>query len=713
MHSPLLQLLALLLTLWGTNSSTDKAEIAAGSTHCCTLTQYPGLPVTTNYDDKDLFQLELYRNAQATGIPTATFPARNNGDIVAVSSQVRGRSQQVWAVAYDSYDRMTNTAFYQRASRTSTPSLYANYRESLTYDQRGNIKSLQRDGTEQTGANYSKRDFDRLTYIYDNEANNNISNRLLDVNENTGGSTTLGYKPGVANYTYDTNGNLRTDPSKGITVIYNHQDLPTTIVWANGQRLNMTYDAAGTLLRRETRSAANTSLETTDFVGGIEYQQSGTGAKSLATIHHAEGRIVFTGTAQEWQYALADHLGNTRLLYADRHGATTVLPPDGIISVPSEIVQEEHYYPFGMKLTGPWMGGAAGAKSAYQYNGIDHVDAFELNVNMAFYRTLDPVLGRWWSVDPKAEAVKSHSPYVSMGNSPMLNSDPKGDIFGPVLALGLQSMLVSGARSSSQGESFIGGALQGGAIFAANSIASAGIGGIFQGVGGFGKEALRAGVHGLSGGTFSVLQGGSFGSGFAAAALSSGFGSALHGASSGLQIFAGGIAGGIGSVLAGGNFIEGFFQGAIVTGMNHIQHQSLAGDPPKVIDAKARPDGSMILYYDDGTTTFLPAQGTIHSTPAPWEYLMGAGLFKTGTSAASATASGTSSQLVRAGFQTPRWWRKFVFSSARTGNGGRVVTLFNKFKYVGYRQSTHGAKHGYTRSIKISSGGNWKHWFDW
>jgi hypothetical protein len=51
----------------------------------------------------------------------------------------------------------------------------------LTYDHR--------DGTGQIAANYSKRDFDRLTYIYDNEANNNISNRLLDVNENTGGFT--------------------------------------------------------------------------------------------------------------------------------------------------------------------------------------------------------------------------------------------------------------------------------------------------------------------------------------------------------------------------------------------------------------------------------------------------------------------------------------------------------------------------------------------
>jgi RHS repeat-associated protein len=112
------------------------------------------------------------------------------------------------------------------------------------------------------------------------------------------------------------------------------------------------------------------------------------------------------------------------------------LPPDGIISVPSEIVQEEHYYPFGMKLTGPWIGvgAAAGAKSAYQYNGIDHVDAFELNVNMAMYRTLDPVLGRWWSVDPAAEKYMSWTPYNSMGNSPIVQIDPNGDVL-PFLAI--------------------------------------------------------------------------------------------------------------------------------------------------------------------------------------------------------------------------------------------------------------------------------------
>ena len=42
---------------------------------------------------------------------------------------------------------------------------------------------------------------------------------------------------------------------------------------------------------------------------------------------------------------------------------------------------------------------------------------------------LDPGCGMWWQTDPKAEAVMSHSPYVSMGNNPITNVDPEGDLF--------------------------------------------------------------------------------------------------------------------------------------------------------------------------------------------------------------------------------------------------------------------------------------------
>jgi RHS repeat-associated protein len=476
MRLPPLQLLVLLLTLWGINlNGLTGNQVSLPSWENTAPIVDPGTPSSSTYDAKDLFYLQLYRDQRPTTNDGASAPAaRRNGDISFVATQVRGRDQMLFGIKYDEYDRMRDARFYERSSASATAIYATHYWETAAYDERGNITDLNRRGTYVNNNLYYEQGFDDLDYTY--QAN---SNRLHSIDDAT--SNARGYHEQPGTYDYDDNGNTNYDPSRKITIAYNHLDLPTSIRWLSSgqQRIELTYDAAGTMLTRKRINSSDTTVETRDYIGGIEYVDN-----ALESVHHAEDRVYFGGNTERYDYALTDHLGNTRLLYSD-------LNNNGVPEVPNEIIQEEHYYPFGMKMTGPWMGAAAGATTAYQYNGIEHVDDFDLNVNMAMYRTLDPVVGRWWGVDPKGEAVKSHSPYVSMGNSPMLNSDPKGDIFGPVLALGLQSMLVSGARSSSQGESFIGGALQGGAIFAANSIASAGIGGIFQGVGGFGKEALR------------------------------------------------------------------------------------------------------------------------------------------------------------------------------------------------------------------------------
>lgn len=63
----------------------------------------------------------------------------------------------------------------------------------------------------------------------------------------------------------------------------------------------------------------------------------------------------------------------------------------------------------------------------YKFNGIEEQDELDLNVYGAFFRTMDPTIGRWWQIDPKAEGYLSWTPFNAMGNNPVLIMDPLGD----------------------------------------------------------------------------------------------------------------------------------------------------------------------------------------------------------------------------------------------------------------------------------------------
>ena len=95
---------------------------------------------------------------------------------------------------------------------------------------------------------------------------------------------------------------------------------------------------------------------------------------------------------------------------------------------------------------------------AYKFNGIERVEAFESD--FAFYRGLDPILGRWYQVDPKAEAVMGMSPYCAMGNNPVSYSDPDGDLpFLAIVAIGAATGVFSNGLSNvSNGQNFFNGA---------------------------------------------------------------------------------------------------------------------------------------------------------------------------------------------------------------------------------------------------------------
>ncbi len=125
------------------------------------------------------------------------------------------------------------------------------------------------------------------------------------------------------------------------------------------------------------------------------------------------------------------------------------------------IVEETHYYPFGLTMAGISSKAAGSLANKKKYNGIEFENDLDLNTYDAFFRELDPQIGRWWQIDPKTEDMEQWSPYVSNYDNPITYTDPLGDepdgdgpgdppstatrIWGAVKAVGGLTEMVVGA----------------------------------------------------------------------------------------------------------------------------------------------------------------------------------------------------------------------------------------------------------------------------
>ena len=199
--------------------------------------------------------------------------------------------------------------------------------------------------------------------------------------------------------------------------------------------IKWTYDATGRKLKKEVTAVNGVSIS---YQEGIEIYSDGS-----TFVNHAEGRMAYYPVdesgqpAPHWQSELAikDHpefsgqvLGNNRLFLCDKNGNGRIELKGEDANDPeyTEIIQESHYYPFGLEMQGPWNPTQWEPSNAYRYNGK------ELNTDLGLdwydygARWYDAGIARWGAVDPLAEQYLNWSAYNYVMGNPVRLVDPDG-----------------------------------------------------------------------------------------------------------------------------------------------------------------------------------------------------------------------------------------------------------------------------------------------
>ena len=316
-----------------------------------------------------------------------------NGNISSMTwKSGAGATPRGYKFSYDRLGRLTDAEYGEG------PSLSVNtnrFNEQVTgYDKMGNILGLKRYGqTSATG--YDVIDDLSLSYA---------GNRLKKVADRSGTSAFnngFEFKDGIdlsTEYEYDENGNLTKDLNKKKTAIqYNCLNLPSRVMFANGNSISYLYDAAGRKLR--TVHVLEGDSVTTDYCGNVVYE-NGVPQILLTEVGYV------SLTDGKYHYYLKDHQGNNRVV-VDEEGT---------------VEEVNDYYAFG----GLMSTSSRQSVQPYKYNGKELDRKGGLDWYDYGARMYDAVLGRWHAVDPMSEKYYGVSPYLYYANNPILLVDPNG-----------------------------------------------------------------------------------------------------------------------------------------------------------------------------------------------------------------------------------------------------------------------------------------------
>ena len=177
---------------------------------------------------------------------------------------------------------------------------------------------------------------------------------------------------------------MTVDKNKKITsIVYNHLNLPTKIVFPTGNIVYI-YNAAGQKVQKVVTE--NTTVTTTDYLGGYQYLNT-----TLQFFPTTEGYVeAVTASSFKYVFQYKDHLGNIRLSYTKNSTTNTL-----------DVIEENNFYPFGLRHAGyntTIVGGVTEAQKV-KFGSKEYQNELNLNVYDFGARVYNPEGGpAFWQI---------------------------------------------------------------------------------------------------------------------------------------------------------------------------------------------------------------------------------------------------------------------------------------------------------------------------
>lgn len=381
-------------------------------------------------------QLKFAMALDYSSFSSADFVPNYNGNI----SKIRWRNtlsdnSESYDYYYDQKGQLIGARYSARDAETSswTKDMDKYSIEGIIYDRNGNINAIKRKGNIQSGQRSSSTGLiDDLIYRYNGNQVFAVDDNAIEHGERD--FFDYGYK-GLENqeYIYDVNGNLIEDVPRSLSYEYNSSDLLKRVNLGNDTEVKYTYDAQGNKIIEITQQGQfNVTYR---YYGDFIYENG-----KLHSIVTSFGRLVPESINSNflYEYAISDHIGNIRLRFCD-------LDKNGILNS-TDILEEQNYYPFGMRMpvANSQVSGLenrhyfSSKKELHLVEDLDNDGIKEGSIDILDFgaRNYEPSIASWRSIDKRADAFQTLSPYSFNKNNPIRMIDKLGLAWNPVYTSG-------------------------------------------------------------------------------------------------------------------------------------------------------------------------------------------------------------------------------------------------------------------------------------